>query len=144
MCSVDGCRPLRCDAKKTLRTAAALWRGIAAVRFHVTLRLQPVKSSVNRADRYFAPGARFDLLPHGDPVSAIFQPQQRQENDVLELPEVFPSDHYFYIIDQIQRQLKTFAYVEREHPLALWFFSGSGGDSLTDPYPCTSVPPEQR
>jgi len=45
--------------------------------------------------------AKFNFLPHGYPISAIFQPQQGQNNNVLEFAEVVAITHYLYNIEQI-------------------------------------------
>jgi hypothetical protein len=43
--------------------------------------------------------AELDLLPHGNSIGSIPQPQKRQDNDVLELAEVIATRHYLYNID---------------------------------------------
>jgi hypothetical protein len=43
--------------------------------------------------------AEFDLLPHGDSIGPIFQPQKSQHNDVFELAEIIATGHYLYNIE---------------------------------------------
>jgi len=44
--------------------------------------------------------AEFNLLPHGDPIGAIFQTQQCQDNDVIEFARVIAAIHYLCNIEQ--------------------------------------------
>jgi hypothetical protein len=92
-----------CDVKKALRPTAALRGGIAAAGSNVSLCLKPVKRGIHGPDRYLALRPELDLLPHRNAVGPILQPEQRQKNDVLKLPEIVAAIHYFYNIDQIQR-----------------------------------------
>ena len=64
----------------------------------VPLCLQPIKGSVNGANGYFTFRAQFNLLPHRNPIGAIFEPQKRQHDDVLEFAEVIAAGHYLYNI----------------------------------------------
>jgi hypothetical protein len=93
--------PLGSDPEESLRTSATFWGRVAAVRLHISLRLQAVQSSVDCTDRYLALGTKFDFLAHRNPVGSIVQTKKGQDNDVLEFTEVIAAGHYLYNIDEI-------------------------------------------
>ncbi len=63
------------------------------MRLDVTLRLQTIKRGIYRTDGNLSAGARFNLLPHGNPISPITQAQERQDDDVLEFTKVIAVSH---------------------------------------------------
>ena len=89
------------DGEKAFRASAAFRRRVASVGGDVPFSFQAIESGVDGANRDFAIGAAFDLLPHADSVGAIFEPQERQDDDVLEFAEIIAVRHYLYNIEQI-------------------------------------------
>ena len=90
------------DAKEPFRTPTPLRRRIAAAGLDVTFALQAIERGIHCADGHFALCAEFNLLPNGDSVGSIFQPQQRQDNDVFKFAEIIATRHYLYNIEQIR------------------------------------------
>ena len=88
-----------CDAEKALGASSAFRRRFASMRSDVSFSLQAIQSGVHRADRYLAVRAKFDLLAHSYPVGAIFQPQEREDDDVLEFAKIIAVAHYLYNIE---------------------------------------------
>ena len=68
---------------------------------NVSLSFQAVKGGVHGANGYLTVNSKFDLLTHGDPVGAICQAQEGQDNDVLEFAEEVAVTHYLYNIEEI-------------------------------------------
>ena len=89
-------RSLGCDTKKAFRTSTTLWRRVAAVGLDVPFRLQPIKGGIDSANGHLALGAEFDLLAHWNSICSLSQPQECQDNDVLEFAEVVADGHFLY------------------------------------------------
>ena len=62
----------------------------------VPFALQAIERRINCADRYFPLCTEFDFPPHGDSIRSIFQPQKRQDDDVLKFAEIIATSHYVY------------------------------------------------
>lgn len=67
--------------------AATLWRGLADVRDDQALVFKSPEGDVDRADREVAPGACLDLPANGRAVRADTQPEERQNDELLEFTE---------------------------------------------------------
>src|SRR5262245_57430008 len=87
-----------------LRPAASLGGRLADPRFHELLGFQPIERGVDGADRDLAADAVLDLLADGDAVRVLArtpQPQERQQDDVLELAKGVAAGHLIYKLEQI-------------------------------------------
>jgi hypothetical protein len=71
------------------------------MRRDVSFSFQAIQSGVHRANRDLTVSAEFYLLTYSDPIGAIFQPQEGQDNDVFEFTKVVAVTHYLYNIEQI-------------------------------------------
>src|SRR5687767_6993027 len=67
--------------------AAALLRRQADVRDHHLLALEPRQRHVDAADRHFALGAILDLAADGGAVRTVPEPQQGEQDQLLELSQ---------------------------------------------------------
>ena len=94
---------LRGHVEESFRTSTPLRSRFCAVRSDVTFRLQTIEGGVDSADGYLATSAEFDLLPHRDSIGPVFQPQKRQDDEVLEFAKIIVPSHFLYNIDQINR-----------------------------------------
>ncbi len=77
----------------------SLRRGVAYPRPYVALAFQAFKRRVHGADRDFTPRARFDLATDRGAVGVATEPQQRQENELLEFAERW--SHETYILHNV-------------------------------------------
>ena len=93
MCPINGRYSLGGDMEKTLRSSPAFGRRIAELGFDVPLRFEALERGIDGADGHFAPGSRFDLLPHRDPICPISKTQERQDHDVLKFTQIFAARH---------------------------------------------------
>src|SRR5580698_1001327 len=99
MCAVHSPHSLSSNTKEAFRTSATFWRRIASVGPDVPLALQATKSRIHGADRHLTLSAQLNLLSHGNSIGPILEPQQRQDNDVLEFAEIIAAKHYLYNIE---------------------------------------------
>ena len=96
---VECSNPFGRHAEESFRAPATLRRGFAQTRFHVSLRLEPVERCVNCADGYVPVSPRCDVLADRDSVRAVVKPQEREQNDVFEFPEIAALRHKYDIIE---------------------------------------------
>jgi hypothetical protein len=68
----------------------------------VPFSFETIQSGVYRTNRYLTVNAEFDLLPHRDPIGPIFEPQKRQDDNVLEFAQKIAVTHYLYNIEQTE------------------------------------------
>jgi hypothetical protein len=101
MCTAHSRHAFAGNPKESLRTPTTLRCRIAVVCANVPLCLESVKGGINRTDRHLAVRAELNFLPNSDSIGVLFEPQQRQDNDVLEFSEVIPVSHYLYNREQI-------------------------------------------
>ena len=97
---VDRANAVSGDSEQTFRAAAAFGRGLAGARLDQALRLEPAQRGVDRADRHVAPGPGLDFLADGDTIGSVAEPEDRQQDDLLELAKV-GRPHYLYNIGQM-------------------------------------------
>src|SRR4051812_1233491 len=76
-----------------LRPPAALWRRVSVVRRDEAFVLEAVERGVERPGRRFAIRTRRHLRRNARPVGAVLQPQDRQQDDLLELAELDCGPH---------------------------------------------------
>lgn len=100
MGAIHRCQSLGRDTEETFRPSAALGGRFAKAGLDVPFCLQAIKGGIDCADGHLTVSAEFDLLPHGDSIGSIFQPQERQNNDVLEFAEIIARGHYLYNIEE--------------------------------------------
>jgi hypothetical protein len=91
--AIEGRHALGCNLEEAFRPSAALGGWIAKMGLHETFRLQAIEGGIDGADRHLTPDARFNLLPHGDPIGPIGKTQERQEDDVFKFTEVMAIWH---------------------------------------------------
>jgi hypothetical protein len=70
-----------------LPPSAALGRGLTDLRRDQAALLEPLEGGVQRAGRNIAPGALLDLAPYSEPIGIGPEPQQCQQDQLLEAPQ---------------------------------------------------------
>ena len=88
----------RFDLEVALRPPAALRCRIAEGRRHVAFLLETIERPIQGADGQRAAGAGFDLEANGHTVGVVAQPQNGEEDDLLELTEVLAPGHMFCMV----------------------------------------------
>jgi len=86
--------PLCRDAIKLLGSAATLGSGFSAPRVNEPFLLQPVEPGVNRADGDILFRFIQQFFAYGHSIGAIVQPQNHQQQQVLETAEKARRLHY--------------------------------------------------
>src|SRR5579862_8610802 len=99
--------PFRRQAVEFLGPAAALRSGFAGPGFDESLLLQPVEPGVNRADGDILLGLAEQLLADRGAVGAIVEPQDHQQQNVLEASQKAIGFHYncSVVVKQLRCQL---------------------------------------
>jgi len=86
--AVDGGNPLTGDAKESLRASASLGGWIPGAGLHIAFCLETIQRGIDGADGDFAFRACLNLLPNGNTVGLVMQPQNREKYNVLEFAEI--------------------------------------------------------
>ena len=82
-----------------LRLAAALGRRLPEPGLHEPAPLEPRERCVDGPDRDVAPGMLRQLAPDGHAVRVVTEPDDGEEEEVLESAEMFAAHCYFFVVN---------------------------------------------